>query len=129
MHLFFYGILQGDVAHGPVRDLLAGIGPGVPATARGKLYAVRSDRGAYPAMVAGDGEVHGMLHEAGDVDVAALDIFEGEEYRRVQIEVLGGQQPQAYLWAGDVEGLEPIPHGNFARWLREKGLAAYSAAD
>ena len=128
MRLFFYGILQGDVAQGPVRDLLAGIGPGRPATARGDLYAVRSEAGAYPAMVAGEGEVRGMLHEAGSVDLAALDVFEGAEYRRADIEVNGGETAQAYLWTGPVDGLEPIGHGEFARWLRENGVSAYSAA-
>jgi len=127
MHLFFYGILQGEVAQGPVRDLLAGIGPGVRATARGDLYAVRNEAGAYPAMVAGGGEVRGMLHEAGSVDLAALDVFEGPEYRRTEIEVGGGQVAQAYLWAGSTDGLESIVHGEFARWLRENGLSAYSA--
>jgi gamma-glutamylcyclotransferase (GGCT)/AIG2-like uncharacterized protein YtfP len=115
------------VAHGPVRDLLAGIGPGVPASARGSLYAVRNEAGAYPAMVAGEGEVRGMLHEAGSVDLAALDVFEGAEYRRAEIEVEGGQTAQAYLWVGSTDGLEPIAHGEFARWLRENGLSAYSA--
>lgn len=127
--LFFYGILQGNVAQGPVRELLAGIGPGVPATARGALYAVRDAKGAYPAMVAGDGEVRGVVHEAGSVHLAALDAFEGAEYVRTDIDVTAeGRQlgAQAYLWAGSTEGLEPIPHGAFARWLRETGLAAYS---
>lgn len=126
MHLFFYGLLQGDVAPGPVRELLAGIGPGLPATARGKLYAVRDDTGAFPAMIEGEGEVRGMLHEAGSVDLAALDAFEGAEYRRIEIEVSGGQVAQAYLWAGPVDGLEPIPHGDFARWLRETGHGAWN---
>jgi gamma-glutamylcyclotransferase (GGCT)/AIG2-like uncharacterized protein YtfP len=128
MHLFFYGILQGDLAEGPVRDLLAGIGPGMPATARGNLYAVRNEAGAYPAMVSGDGEVHGMLHEAGSVDLAALDVFEGEEYVRADITVDGGQVAQAYLWAGSIDGLELIEKGSFGGWLRESGLTAYSAA-
>jgi gamma-glutamylcyclotransferase (GGCT)/AIG2-like uncharacterized protein YtfP len=125
MRLFFYGILQGDVAQGPVRELLAGIGPGIQATARGKLYAVRNEAGAYPAMVAGDGEVRGMLHEAGSVDLARLDAFEGAEYRRTEIEV-GGESAQAYLWAGSTDGLELIAHGDFARWLRETNLSPYS---
>lgn len=127
-HLFFYGILQGEVAQGPVRDLLAGIGPGVPAIARGDLYAVRHEAGAYPAMVAGDGEVRGMLHEAGSVDLAALDLFEGAEYRRAGIEVDEGRSAHAYLWTGAIDDLELIEHGEFARWLRENGLSAYSAA-
>jgi gamma-glutamylcyclotransferase (GGCT)/AIG2-like uncharacterized protein YtfP len=126
MQLFFYGILRGDVAQGPVRDLLAGIGPGVPATANGTLYAVRHDAGSYPAMVAGEDEVRGMLHEAGTVDLARLDAFEGAEYRRSDIEVGAGQAAQAYLWVGSIDGLEPIAHGDFARWLRENGVSAYS---
>lgn len=127
--LFFYGILQGEVAQGPVRDLLAGIGPGVPAVARGALYAVRDAQGAYPAMVAGDGEVWGVVHEAGSVDLAALDAFEGAEYGRADIDVTAdGEQltAQAYLWSGSTDGLEPIAHGAFARWLRENGIDAYS---
>jgi gamma-glutamylcyclotransferase (GGCT)/AIG2-like uncharacterized protein YtfP len=126
MQLFFYGILQGDVAQGPVRDLLVGIGPGVPAIARGLLYAVRNEAGAYPAIIAGDCEVRGMLHEAGLVDLEALDAFEGEEYRRTDIEVDGRRTAQAYLWAKPVDSLEMITHGDFARWLRETGLSAYS---
>jgi gamma-glutamylcyclotransferase (GGCT)/AIG2-like uncharacterized protein YtfP len=127
MHLFFYGILQGDIAEGPVRDLLAGIGPGQAATAQGHLYAVRNEAGAYPAMVAGDGTVHGMLHEAGSVDLDALDVFEGEEYVRADITIDGGRTAQAYLWAGPVEGLEPIEQGSFGGWLRANGLNAYAA--
>jgi gamma-glutamylcyclotransferase (GGCT)/AIG2-like uncharacterized protein YtfP len=130
MHLFFYGILQGDIAEGPVRDLLAGIGPGKPATASGQLYAVRNEAGAYPAMIDGDGEVHGMMHEAGSVDLDALDVFEGAEYRRVPVPVTTDEQTaiaDAYVWVGSVADLEPIAHGRFPRWLRENGLSAYSA--
>lgn len=127
MRLFFYGVLLEEVAQGSVRELLKGIGPGKHATARGKLYAVNELGGSFPAMVAGDGVVEGMLHEAADVDLAALDAFEGREFRRTTIAVeVGGEscEAQAYLWRGGVEALEPIGHGDFALWLAETGRVA-----
>lgn len=128
--LFFYGILQWELAEEPVRALLAGLGPGWPAATRGMLYAVRSARGAYPALLPGgapkDSWVRGMVHEAGEVDLDALDAFEGAEYRRAEVELEDGGLAEAYLWVGPIEGLEPILHGDFARWLGEQGERPYA---
>jgi len=124
--LFFYGVLIADIAPPPVQRLLAGIGPGRPATARGTLYAVDDPEGAHPAMTAGDGKVRGMLHEAGSVDLAGLDAFEGEDYRRSAIvaECAGEEiAAEAYVWVAGTQRLEPIPDGDFARWLADSGLA------
>ncbi|ANY19115.1 AIG2-like family protein [Tsuneonella dongtanensis] len=122
--LFFYGVLIGDIAPPPVQRLLAGIGPGRPATVTGTLYAVDDPAGAHPALVAGGGTVKGMLYAAGSVDLAALDAFEGEDYARTPVVAqCGGEriEAQAYLWIAPTDGLEPIPDGDFARWLSASG--------
>lgn len=124
MQLFFYGVLQGRLASPAIRKLLSGLGPGRRAIARGRLYAIRDPRGCYPALVAGKGQVRGMLYKAGSVDLVGLDGFEGEEYSRAEIEVIvqGRREPaQAWLWARPATRLEPVPQGDFARWLAETG--------
>lgn len=136
MHLFFYGVLIDGLASPSIRALLAGLGPGRPATTRGALFAIPDPRGWYPVLLPGEGEVCGMLHEAGTVDLAALDRFEGVdpadppagEYRREPVEVVpeggGPLMADAYLYnRARAPEVEPIPHGDFARWLRETGHA------
>ncbi|MCP5395552.1 MAG: gamma-glutamylcyclotransferase [Sphingomonadaceae bacterium] len=138
MKLFFYGVLMGDVAPPRVQELLAGIGPGQPATVRGTLYAVPDPRGAYPVLLPGSGLVHGRLHEAGRVNIAALDRFEGVdpddplagEYRREEVEALdaGGARHavQAYLWNREPDArLERVASGDFASWLAQSGQRAF----
>ena len=123
-HLFFYGVLMAGIAPPPVRRLLAGLGRGRPATSRGRLFAVDEPGGAYPAMVPGDGLVRGMLHEAGAVDLAGLDAFEGSDYARTAITVRcegEDRTAEAYIWIAATQGLEPIPDGDFARWLAASG--------
>ncbi len=139
MHLFFYGVLLGQVAQGPVRDLLVGLGSGRTATTGGRLYAVPDPRGWYPVLVPGEGRVRGMVHAAGAVDLAALDRFEGVdpadaaagEYRRKEVAVCceGGEalRALAYLYNRPVTPeLVAIPHGDFARWLRETGASVFA---
>lgn len=124
MRLFFYGVLIEALASPIIRQLLAGLGPGQPATVQGDLYAVQAAGGWHPAMVAGSGTVHGVLYEAGRVDLAGLDRFEGADYRRAAVTVTSAQgeiEAQAYLWLRPVAGLERIAHGDFARWLGETG--------
>ena len=132
-HLFFYGVLLADVASARIAAMLNGLGPGRAATATGVLYAVPDPRGWYPVLLPGDGEVHGMVHEAGTVDIAGLDRFEGVdpqdpragEYRREVVPVSVGEttfEAQAYLYNRDPAlGFAHIAHGDFARWLRETG--------
>lgn len=135
MKLFFYGVLMGEVAPPRVQAMLRGIGPGEPASMRGLLYAVADPEGAHPAMIPGEGVVHGRLHAAGRVDLAALDAFEGYdpanptagEYRReaVTVRCADGREAQAeaYFWNRPVDRrLSPIAGGDFAAWLAESGL-------
>ncbi len=130
-HLFFYGVLRPDVAQWP---FLEGLGAGLPATTRGALYAIPDPDGWYPAMLPGTGLVHGACHEVGAVDLAAVDAFEGADYARVEVECakgMGGSVPQtkthAYLWTAPLPAnAEPIPNGDFARWLAETGYTAFA---
>jgi len=139
MFLFFYGVLLGSVAEGPVRELISAIGPGRPASARGDLYAVPDPCGWYPVLVPGAGRVRGMVHEAGGVDVAALDRFEGVdpsdpmagEYRREEltVETDDGETLAAfaYLWnRAPTPELAPIADGDFAGWLGLRGERSFT---
>jgi gamma-glutamylcyclotransferase (GGCT)/AIG2-like uncharacterized protein YtfP len=132
-------VLLGDVASAPIKALLAGLGPGRRATAPGLLYAVPDPRGWYPVLIPGEGTVHGMVHEAGSVDVAALDRFEGldpqdpkaGEYRREPVSVTpeagAALQAHAYLYNRQpAAAFELIAHGDFARWLREGGHSVFA---
>ena len=134
MRLFFYGVLIGKLASPAISQLLQGIGPGRPAIAQGRLYAVTAADGCYPVMIPGRGQVRGMLHGADKVDLAALDAFEHyfpdnldhSEYLRRPIAVRAGGRPgiaaQAYIYNRELTGrLTRIGHGDFARWLVESG--------
>ena len=130
MHLFFYGVLlQGSA----VWPFLRGLGPGRPATTRGALYALPDPLGWYPALIPGEGSgagvILGRVHEAGGIDLDALDAFEGADYARrpVPVEVDGASHwAEAYVWAAPLPpGAQPIVQGDFRRWLGETGRAAY----
>lgn len=127
MHLFFYGVLRGDVAQWP---FLAGLGPGLPATSSGALYAIPDPRGWYPALTPGEGVVHGICHEAGSVDLATIDAFEGEDYRRSKVlaEIACGTiTAAAYLWRSPLpKNAKVISSGDFAGWLAETGSTPFS---
>lgn len=140
MPLFLYGLLLDSVAQGPVRDLLRGLGAGRPAVARGLLYAVPAGGRFYPALLPGGGKVHGMVHDPGDADLAALDRFEDArpddpaagEFRRGAIEVtLAGARERVAAqawWFNRAVGplMLPIAHGNFVQWLKDTGAPAYA---
>ena len=131
--LFFYGTLIAGGTNATAREAHRHLGPGVSARARGALYAIPDPLGWYPALVMGAaGVVHGMVYEAPvDFCFAALDAYEGSDYVRAPIPVVAAGQPvmaQAYLWAGPLpDGAQAIDHGDFARWLGERGARAYSA--
>ena len=128
MRLFFYGVLLQGADRWP---FLAGLGAGCAARTRGTLYAISDPQGWYPALKPGDGIVHGMLFDAGRVDLAAVDAFEGEEYHRAPVAVdaaAGRLDAQAYLWCAPLpDGAELIVHGDFNRWLADNGRAAFSS--
>jgi gamma-glutamylcyclotransferase (GGCT)/AIG2-like uncharacterized protein YtfP len=123
--LFFYGVLRPDIAGETVRPLLHGLGPGWEATVPGTLWAVPDPAGWYPALVAGEGKVEGLLHEAGDVDMDALARFEGPDYTltRVTATMETGELPAlAWIYTAELPaGAERIAVGDFADWLAETG--------
>ena len=100
MHVFVYGSLMydpvwGSVVQGAYQNLSA-------VAANHRRHAVIGE--TYPAMVPAAGHsVHGLLWlDVASEDIHRLDVFEGAEYTRSVIEVLGadGQTWQAhtYLW-------------------------------
>lgn len=121
-HLFVYGVLREGLGDWP---FLAGLGPGRAATTLGALFAIDDPAGWYPALVAGEGEVIGTVHDAQGVDLAAVDAFEGADYTRspVAVQVAGAMiSAEAYLWTAPLPADAPrIAHGDFARWLAETG--------
>lgn len=141
-HLFFYGVLQDGLGpDGGDWPFLAGLGLGAPATTTGALYAIPALSGQgettwYPALVLTQARystvVHGMIHEAGAVDLAAIDAFEGADYARQPVPVdgwdgYGETEADAYVWIADLpDGAERIAGGDFAQWLRETGRRAFS---
>ncbi|MEO1647886.1 MAG: gamma-glutamylcyclotransferase family protein [Pseudomonadota bacterium] len=128
MHLFFYGVLREGVGDWP---FLEGLGLGSPATTTGALYAIPAGPHWYPALIPTQARyssiVHGTIHEAGSVDLAAIDAFEGSDYTRMAIDVdgwdgFGDTRAEAYIWTADLpEGALSIAHGDFVQWLDETG--------
>ncbi|NEX63268.1 gamma-glutamylcyclotransferase family protein [Noviherbaspirillum galbum] len=99
MHVFTYGSLM----FSPVWErVVRGSYEAEPAVLSGHVrHAILGE--TYPGMIASPGsEVAGMLYRGvSDADVAALDAFEGVEYRRVAVQVAAGGRPveaQTYLY-------------------------------
>lgn len=139
MHLFFYGVLREDIsAFGAHWDFLEGLGLGAPATTMGALYAIPAGSFWYPALIPTQARhavaVQGTIHAAGDVDLAAIDAFEGPDYERQELAIdgwdgFGEATAQVYVWISDLpEGAVPIAHGDFFRWLAETGNRPLSQA-
>lgn len=134
MHLFFYGLLRDGVGDWP---FLEGLGLGSPATTPGALFAIPDKRGWYPALVLTQAKlaanVVGTIHDAGEVDIAAIDAFEGKKYQRQKVPVdgwsgYGDTHAESYIWTGELpDDAEPILHGDFVKWLEENGYDPYVA--
>ena len=127
--LFFYGVLMPELATGRMAELVALLEPGQVATVAGKLFAIADPDGHHPAMVAGEGAVHGRLHQLGEqfgaAELAEMDAYEGGDYARRPVEVRRADgtlvSAEAYVWTGPTTGLTTIEHGDFARYLAESG--------
>lgn len=142
MHLFFYGVLQdGFGPDGGDWPFLTGLGLGAPATTTGALYAIPDEAGQngvtwYPALIPTQARfatvVHGTIHEASGVDLAAIDAFEGPDYARQAVPVdgwdgYGDMQADTYVWTADLpDGAEPIAGGDFVAWLEATGRKAFA---
>jgi len=136
MHLFFYGTLTHERANPIARAVLPLLRPVGRASVAGRLFAVGTAAGWYPALVAGPGRVTGWVYRTGagfdPAALARLDAYEdyaparprSSEYlrRRLPVRLARGGRvlAQAYLWNRAVRpGMVAIPGGNFAAWLRE----------
>jgi gamma-glutamylcyclotransferase (GGCT)/AIG2-like uncharacterized protein YtfP len=73
------------------------------------------DLGTYTGMVrdAAGVAVPGEVWEVDDACLAALDAFEGPDYPRRPVEVVGWENVQAYLWGGD--GVTDAPASRAAK--------------
>ena len=133
MRLFVYGTLMLHVAAGRSAKLVAALQKGLPATTRGELYAVEDEAGWYAALMPDPvgAKVAGIVHEIGEAEMAAIDLFErtGEDYDRRSVNVMlpngFAVAAGAYCWRKPIEGLTRIEHGDFARWLDETGNEPY----
>lgn len=139
MRFFFYGTLL-DGSDNPVaRAIHALLEPEGPATVRGSLFAVPDPTGWFPALVPGDGPVHGRSYRArpgfSAADLARMDAYEDYSpaepaaslYLRAELELAGGGTAQAYLFNQPLPaGSVPIAHGDFRRWLNETSHAQFT---
>lgn len=112
--IFVYGTLRPG---GSNHHRLAGAIPLGAGSVLGKLYRVDW----YPGVLLGDAgdEVHGEVFAVDVATLAALDAFEGAEYRRVRTLVRrndGAPPIEAWIWEYliHVAGLEEIRGGD---WL------------
>lgn len=139
---FFYGTLMAGSGHPVARALHARLLPLGGATVPGALFAIPDPLGWYPALLPGDGLVHGMLHASGPdfaaEDLAAIDAFEdfdpadpsGSLYCRVALPVRPAQgqsaTAQVYRYNRPLPaGALPIPGGDFAAFARTRGLPVF----
>jgi gamma-glutamylcyclotransferase (GGCT)/AIG2-like uncharacterized protein YtfP len=91
------------------------------------------DVGRYPGLVPGEGVVTGVLCRVSEAHLARLDAVEemwpdnraASQYWREQVLVLegagAGQRVWTYVYNQPIEGLTPIPHGDYRRYIREVG--------
>ena len=109
----------------------------IPATARGRLMALRWAGEWFPAMLpaAPGSRCHGTLLKATltPAELALLDRYEGCEYRRVKISVRGGETgsrlAQAYLWCAPLPAAAlPIRDGDFLAWITRTGRERFGGA-
>ena len=136
--LFTYGTLRraaGHAAHRLLADSAEIVGHG---TVRGRLY----DAGEFPVLVPdlqGDAVTGEVYRVFGPPSVfIKLDHYEGfepespdtSEFRRdlVTVNMSDGRTVTAwaYIYQRPLFDLHPIPHGDYARYLREKSDGAAS---
>lgn len=131
MRLFLYGTLMGDAATPMARWLADRVRTAIPAVAPGRMIAIPSSSGWFPAMLPGTGQISGISAEIdlAPGDLARLDRYEGREYRRVAIRVRrrcdhapNTATAQAYLWRATVpDRARTVPGGDFLAWLDQVG--------
>ncbi len=127
MHdLFIYGTLMPGLRLEAEMQGAERLGP---ARVPGRLV----DVGRYPGLLHGEGTVTGEVYRVSDAQLARLDEVEdmvpgdrpASQYWREQVLVLegalAGQSVWTYVYNRPVDGLTPIAHGNYRRYIREVG--------
>lgn len=135
-HLFLYGTLQPEINTPMARWLAPKLRRARRASVSGRMIAIPSNGGYYPALLAAPDHrrVQGTLAEAvlSPQDWRVLDRYEGAEYRRepALVCVAGIQFPaHHYRWTGAMPpNALPVASGDFARWLSEIGADPYRAS-
>ena len=135
MRLFIYGTLLDGVAHGEAARLREGLSPGVRASVAGGLRLVEEPLGCYPVLVPGvEGRAVGQLVDcpADPQWLAELDAYEGPDFCRwtVVAELEDGSEVEAAAYIcliAEAVGLEPIPHGDFVRFIGETGRKVFGS--
>ena len=130
MHdLFIYGTLM------PGLRLQAEM-HGAERLGRARVPGRLVDVGRYPGLLHGDGLVSGEVYRVSDAQLARLDEVEdmvpgdraASQYWRERVTVrdgaLAGQQVWTYVYNLPVDGLTPIAHGDYRRYIREVGRAS-----
>jgi len=91
------------------------------------------DVGRYPGLLHGEGTVTGEVYRVSDAQLARLDEVEemvpddrpASQYWRERVPVLegalAGQPVWTYVYNQPVDGLTPIGHGDYRRYIREVG--------
>lgn len=143
MRLFFYGTLLDGSDNAMARAVHRLVTPIGPATVRGSLFAVPDAQGWFPALIAGEGLVHGGLYEATSAltpgELSRLDAYEeydprdpaGSLYLRQTREVTdaAGAQISAdlYLYNWPLPpGSCAIPSGDFHQWIADSGETPFA---
>lgn len=130
MHFFFYGTLIAGSANPVAARIHDRLRPLGAATVRGKLLAIPDPDGWYPALLPGDGRVHGALYAAApdfaSDDLGLIDAWEGDDYRRVVLDTDRGPAEGYVFVAACPSDAVPVPSGSFARFLAETGHRAFA---
>lgn len=133
MRLFLYGTLQPAADTAMARWLRPRIVAAEPATVPGRLFAIASAGGWYPALLPGSGDCRGtlVLADLGRADLARLDRYEGAEYRRMALRARaesGHATCSGYVWRLRLPaGAVPIADGDFLAWLKRTRRQSYGS--
>ncbi|MCJ2180781.1 gamma-glutamylcyclotransferase family protein [Novosphingobium album (ex Hu et al. 2023)] len=136
LRLFVYGTLQPQAGTRMARWIEARLVKAEAASVPGRLFAVQGGNGWFPALVPAKSgaRVQGTLCELrlAPGDLARLDRYEGQEYRRTCLPVRTGRAglvpAQVYLWRIALPPEAPaIGCGDFAGWLLQTRRRAFSS--
>ncbi|MEO6092769.1 MAG: gamma-glutamylcyclotransferase family protein [Novosphingobium sp.] len=135
MRLFLYGTLIGASDTAMARWLAPRLREAVGGSVPGRLVAIPSPGGWFPALIreSGGERVWGMICRADFApgELARLDRYEGAEYRRAAAIARTEDglllTVQLYRWRAPLPGgAEPIRGGDFLAWLAKTGRKPFS---